>query len=275
MFETSTTDFSFKPIREIFLLHCVELALKLCLLLVEDTVMKFLQAMTCALFLFSSTASATIGLYDWGFNIDGTTHCNFGLCDFDGVVAPGGLPASIDASLFDFGTGLGTVSVMLGGAGARNVAFFVDHEIDEFDNTYFNENGIATGAPAAGQTWEIDEPGYVFGDIFDNFLVNALDNTSGVSPGSEDDVSMALGWDFSLVAGDTAKVSFTLSDTTVPGGFYLTQTDPDSALSLYFSSALSINSTVIPEPSYMIVLTMMLAGLGWVARKRSAGLAEE
>jgi hypothetical protein len=77
---------------------------------------------------------------------------------------------------------------------------FVDAEIDVAINDYFQEAGFQFGSPGAGPSdpdadaWEIDEPGYVFGDIFSNLLNGNLDNTNAVPLGSPDDASLAIGF---------------------------------------------------------------------------------
>jgi len=148
--------------------------------------------------------------------------------------------------------------------GSHYIAAFVDPEIDEADNTFFNESGFVSGAPAAGQTWEIDEPGWVFGDIYDNFLAGTLDNTNSIAG---DDVSMALGWSFVLTPTEVAHISFTLAQTAPAGGFYLIQSDPDSQANLYFSSGLNIRDgqNQVPEPSTIVLL---LSGLAVAAAAR-------
>lgn len=75
-----------------------------------------------------------------------------------------------------------------------------------------------------GLSWEIDEPGFVFRDIYDNFLLGTLDNAIG-SP-LPDDVSMALGWQFLLNPVEQGLLEFLLG-TTPPVGFHLRQFDPD------------------------------------------------
>lgn len=215
----------------------------------------------------SAIADADPVLFDWGFNVDGTTYCDLGPCDNDGV-APGTIPG-IDVSGFDFGTGLGSIGFTISGAGAHSLVSFFDHEIDVLANTWFNEFGATGGTAAAGQSWEIDEPGYVFGDIFDNFLSNTLDNSNGVPSGADDDVSVAMGWNFVLAADQTATISFLIGESA-PVGFFLNHTDPDSVNAIYLSSALDVmgGGTQIPEPGTLWLLGAGLLGLG-ISRRRN------
>jgi len=199
-------------------------------------------------------ASAGPILFEGKFNQDGT------------VYTPATAPANWNLAGFDTVTGLGTITAQMTGAGVHDILVFLDLEIDEPINTFFNEFGATAGAPGAGLSWEIDEPGYVFGDIYSNFLTGALDNTNGVPPGSPDDVSFALGRAFTLAADETGTLTFRTSLTPPAGGFYLVQTDPDSASSVYFSSDLSIRGggePPIPEPG-----TLTLLGLGLAAAAR-------
>lgn len=173
-----------------------------------------------------SVRAGDIALFDWGLLQDG-------------IVTGSGDPLP-SGSTFDESTGLGTVRLEFAGTGAHHGVLFVDHEMSENINTFFNELGsTSVGAPPAGLSWEIDEPGFSRppGDIFDNFLANTLDNSIGFS--REDDVSMALGWNFVLAAGETAEVLFQLSETQ-PSGFYLRQHDPESGEQVFFSGSLRI-----------------------------------
>jgi hypothetical protein len=110
-----------------------------------------------------------------------------------------------------------------------------------------------------------------FGDIFPNFQAGLLDNLifsdaiDGQTLTPPDDVSMAMGWDFNLAADESALVTFLLSDT-LPSGFHLVHSDPDSRESLYLSSTLRIQGQGIPVPPTFVLIA---AGLIALARARS------
>jgi hypothetical protein len=185
---------------------------------------------TCAT--LSQSNAATIALFEAWVNIDSNVT---DLLD----LSP---PSSVNLSGFDTATGLGTIRVTVTGVGSHFIDLFVDHEIDESSNTFFNEFGGAPGTPATGQSWEIDEPGYAFGNIYTHFAASALDNSIGVTVNAPDDVSMALGWDFNLAASETALASFSLGTTQPAAGFFLSHTDPDSQATIYFSSSIQVRS---------------------------------
>lgn len=190
-------------------------------------------------------SAAEISLFDYAFIQDSVVS-----------VAPAALPAG---SVFDTSTGLGGVLMTFAGEGPHAALLFVDHELSEADNTFFNELGSVSGAPSpAGLSWEIDEPGFSFGDVYDNFLANSLDNAIGTS--SPEDVSMALGWNFTLAPGETASVQFLLG-ATPPPGFYLRHFDPDSGESVYFSTSLSVFPAPVPVPEGGTLIAGMI-GLG-------------
>jgi len=215
--------------------------------------------MACLFVVFwvCSAESAVVDLVEYAFNVDG-------------VISNNSAPGSVNLASFDTTTGLGMIQVTMSGTGAHYVGLFVDHEIDAATNTSSNEYGSTSGAPAAGLSWEIDEPGYVYGDIYSNFSAGSLDGTNGVLPSLPDDVSMALGWNFALAADETAIMGFLFNTTAPAGGFYLSHVDPDSELTLYFNSTLVIQGGEIPvpEPGTMMLLGSGLAGLVGYARKK-------
>jgi hypothetical protein len=187
----------------------------------------------------AQSQAASITLFDYAYNVDGVV-----------TAAPGPAPAGVNGAGFNFATGLGTITYSFNTAGSHFAGLFVDHEIDEGINTFFNEVGAAVGLPAAGWSWEIDEPGFSppFGNIYANFAgsnatASRLDNTNGVPSGSANDVSMAMGWNFSLLAGESALVSFNLSTIAPTSGFYLQQYDPASNASVFFSGQGTITGT--------------------------------
>jgi len=210
-----------------------------------------------------SAGVASTGLFDYAFNINGSL-----------TAASDPVPAIVNDAAFDYGTGLGTVSLSLNASGSHYVGFFVDHEIDEASNTFFNEFGQIFGTPAAGQTWEIDEPGFVFGDIYNHITAGTLENSLGVPESKPDDVSMALAWGINLNPGDLALVTFRVDDSAPASGFYLSHVDPDSDQAIYFSSTLTVRTSGVPEGgSTLSLMAAGLVALGYAARRVSSGSA--
>jgi hypothetical protein len=192
----------------------------------------------------SPAAAAEITLFDWAFNLNGLVY-----------IQGDTLPGALNVSGFDFGTGLGTLTWTTNKGGANNLIAFFDHEIDEKINTFFNEYGATTGAAATGQSWQIDDP--FNGSIYANALAGTLNNGNSVPNSDPNDVSMAIGWDFALAAGETATISLSLSKAAPGDGFFLQQTDPDSGANIFFSSSLVINAVPVPGAVYL-----MGSGLG-------------
>jgi len=194
-----------------------------------------------------ASAAPIINLFEWAVNSDGT----------------------VETAPLPFGP-LGTVTITTLFPGPHYIAGFFDLEIDEGINTFFNEYGSANGAPSAGQSWEIDEPGYAFGDIYDNFMAGFLDNSNAIAEPLFDDVSMALGWNFVLGAGEKAVITLSLSQVAPTGGFFLAQIDPDSEATIYLSGDLRVTGggTQVPEPGTILLLGCGLAGLVGLGRKK-------
>ncbi len=202
-------------------------------------------------FIFSTSGASAVQfeLFDWAFSIDGTVHES---------LMGDSMPVS--GTLND---GLGTLTWKTNEVGSHSFFAFFDHQIDAESNTFFNEYGDVSGVPVTGQSWEIDEPKYTFGNIYDNVLAGSLDNTNSIS-GFNDDVSMAMGWNFSLTEGQDAVIDLTLSDIAPDSGFYLIHADPDSDANIYLHSTL----TVVPEPGTMVLLGVGLAGILAIRRKQ-------
>lgn len=160
--------------------------------------------------------------------------------------------------------------------GARALAF-LDAEIDEGNGAWFNERGEALAASGGATSWEIDEPGYVFGDIFSNFRLGAFDNSIfGGDVSLADDVALGLGFAFGdLRPGDQLLWELMLSEAPVsPGwGTVLHQWDGDDATQgnhLYFagrSSILTANPPAIPEPASWALFLLGLGSLAILLRR--------
>jgi len=96
-------------------------------------------------------------------------------------------------------------------------------------------------------------------------LSGELDNTNSVPVGSENDVSLAMGWEFSLQANAVAVITLTLAKEMPLTSFYLAHRDPEG--SHYFSSTLSVTSGVpVPEPCSILLFSAGLAGLVGIRR---------
>lgn len=209
----------------------------------------------CFLFICSSVSSALAvpNLYDWAFNLDGT------------VTTAQDTPVMPASGILD-GNDLGTLTITMTGVGTHSFDVFFDYEIDEADNTYFNEYGSVTNTAGTSQSWEIDEPGYQTGDIYDNFLLSKLDKTNAITDAAPDDVSWAMGWDFTLLEDEMAIISLIIGDTAPASGFYLGQIDPDSDKAIYFSSTIRIEP--VPEPGTMILVGLGVIGMVGFGRKK-------
>jgi len=164
-----------------------------------------------------------------------------------------------------------------------------DIDIDGGFGDFANEFGtflnldLATGAPSgaiAADSWEIDEPGFVFGDIFDNAFDDTLDDANAVDETTVDpfgeDVALALGFTVgTLEAGESFTASFSLIEDGTKG---LLQTDLTSDFSFAFNGFVTGpgvgidgdgdgDPDPIPEPGTLGLGAFGL-GLALLARRR-------
>ncbi len=181
-----------------------------------------------------------------GFNVSASfasSVLNGWAINLDGVVYEAWLSDTMPMSGDLDENGLGALTWSTDVPGPHHIIAFFDYEIDQAENTFFNSRGHSVNPLPPELTWEIDEPGFVFGDIYASITstpLKPLDNMTAMGLGSEDDVAMAVGFDFTLKTGETAGITLVLSDTEPPSDFYLEHYDPDSQESVYLSAALDL-----------------------------------
>lgn len=115
--------------------------------------------------------------------------------------------------------------------------FFIDAEIRESENTFFNEFVTVTGNAGNGlldreiDFYLADEPGFQTGQIIDLIRVGSLPNNNLIPQGQENDVSLAVGFELGdLLPGKSGDVTIYISESgEVRGDLGLTHEDADQA----------------------------------------------
>ena len=197
-----------------------------------------------------------------GQDLNGATYGTSAQLSVDSL--PGGLAFTFSSTLLDSNTDIILTYEFTNNTGGAisglTFVSFVDAEIDKTVNTSFNEVATTSGTLATGQDFEVDEPGWVSGDIFSNALDGALDGTNALPPGSPDDVSVAQALSFGTaplqVGGVVAFEIMISEDADAIGSFRITQSDTDPSS----STTITYSGLAIPEPG-----TASLIGLGLAA----------
>lgn len=225
--------------------------------------MRALRQLLFISLLFATTSpGATIGIAQLG----GYVHANGSLhAQLDG--SAGSFFTTLDAD--NLGT-FGWTFTNTSGTALSNLYFlvFLDADIDRDLNTFFNEYGefgslalppSAILGSIAASSWEIDEPGFLFGNIVTNLFAGVLENSNGVPSSAPDDASLALGFFLAqLSPGQSLTVRMSISRTDIGG---LRQVDPDSDFQFYFNGAAEVTNggpSPIPEPS---TFALMISGV--------------
>ena len=210
---------------------------------------------------------AVPALHDYAFQVNGSLYAR-------------SYPGGMDGSGFDTNTGLGRLVIQFPKGNPGNYTFraFFDHEVEETTNGFDNENGgTGGGALGAGQSWEIGEPGYQTGNVYGHFLDGVLGNTNGVGGGMRDDTSMAMGWSFSLAAGESARVTLVLTQDAgqVPANlFYLMHEDGESGERVYFWGQLEKVGDEPPGPEPEVVVSVpVLTPIGMLGLLGGIGIS--
>ena len=189
-----------------------------------------------------------------------------------------------DSMLSDDGTDLTLTYEIRRDAPGHNCCVDFLHFVDaEMGDSWYDEEAYVNGTLPDRMDYEIDEPGFLFGDIYDNLFDGKLDGMNDLE-GISEDVSMAFRFNLGrLEEGDTAFITIMLSeDGDAISPFSLEHVDPYSDAYLTYSGTAykvlgkgGIEGTLpelqpaVPEPSAALVFALgALFTTGAVRRQR-------
>ena len=163
-----------------------------------------------------------------------------------------------------------------------SLVLFTDGEFGA-NGAYADEYGeflgldLPDGVPSdalAPDRWEIDEPGWVFGDIFINAEDDVLDGTNAVGPGGPvDDVAFAFGWTLpDLAPGDRLALTLRLQSAGITG---ISHHDPDLQAAVFATAFVQHLAAPDPDPddppTHSVPepggVTVLAAAAIWAARR--------
>jgi hypothetical protein len=193
---------------------------------------------------------------------------------------------------FNTTTGLGTLTFLYNpGPGVYFFDVFFDHQLSL---PFFNEFGTKLGSAAAGQTWEIGDSfgSNIYSDVQAGVLTNANTlpgqtsnfNNACVGLTCNGDFAAALGFGFTLGAGQKELITLNVSHTDPGSGLRLEDTHPQDAANPNGGGNLFISGSAVactvdqcgapppptPEPASAVLFGSGLAILLIAFRRRLA-----
>jgi len=215
------------------------------------------------LFLAAGAAHAgTVGLNDWCYNFNGDFNALTGGVSCNGGT-PGTAPSGWDGSLEPADNTLGSATFTL--TGGQFVSFYGWYDINFESFGSFHNSAQAVGTLPGGWSYMLGDPlacnGCTFGDVFDAFAANTLNNSNSVStPADAPAICCAVAMALS-VSNLSGPFDFTFGTSTPlspVGGFYLQQTNADTGDSLYLSITQDGGGggggPTVPEPSTFVAV---------------------
>src|ERR1044071_3002057 len=174
---------------------------------------------------------------------------------------------------------LGTVSIVVG-AGTYNVFSIWDYNVG---GGQFNQYATTVGTVTAGQVYSVDAAGdptaggavtaYTPGNLNSQYSAGTLDNTNHLSnsdcaaPNSCEPVGVSIGYtNITVPDGEQELITFTVSGTPPSSGFYVSQINPNTCDSLFFSADPVLIAN--PEPASLALMGTGLCTLVWFVRRR-------